>query len=125
MPSVFKRINQAYVDADREADRRVIRNNYKFVSQNNQVYQKPSILDDITVFNIDKYFEELKSNVQNIIDNYLRGEKNNNASKVISIYNIIVSYLKNFAKDNVMSQRDKANIQDKLLLKINFQMLHK
>jgi len=113
MPSIFKRINQAYIDADNEANKKVIRNNFKFVSQNNQQYNKPSILDDITVFNIDKYFEEFKANTQNIIDNYLKGEKNNNATKVISIYNIIVSYIKNFAKDNAMSQRDKANIQDK------------
>ena len=113
MPSVFRKINQAYVDADNEANQRVIRNTYKFVSQNDQSLKKPSILDDITVFNIDKYFEEFKSNAQSIIDSYLSGTKINNANKVISVYNVIVSYIQNFAKDNAMSQKDKSNIYDK------------
>lgn len=113
MSRLYKKINQTYVDDDLEANKRVVNNQFKFVAQNNEPFKRPSILEDITVFNIDKYFEELKLSIQSIIDNYISGNKINNASKPISIYNVMVSYLKNFTKSHLMSQRDKAMIEDK------------
>lgn len=113
MNRLYQKINQAYVDSDLEANKRVVNNQFKFVAQNNEPFKRQSILEDITVFNIDKYFEELKLSIQSIIDNYISGNKINNASKPISIYNVMVSYLKNYTKSHLMSQRDKAMIEDK------------
>lgn len=113
MPNVFRKINQAYIDADLEANKDVMRKQFRFVAQNKQPDKRPSILEDITVFNVDKYFEELRSDIQNIIDNYINNRKMTNAGKMITNFNILTNYINTFIKQNTVSQKDRAKIEDK------------
>jgi hypothetical protein len=113
MPSVYKRINQGYIDADREAQKDVVRKQFRFVAQQNERNLEPTLLDNITKFNIDKYFDDFRDEVQRGIDAYLSKAGKSYAFPIILSYNLLTNYIKNYARMNKLDQREKADIQDK------------
>jgi hypothetical protein len=113
MPSVYKRINQGYIDADREAQKDVVRKQFRFVAQQNERNLEPTLLDNITKFNIDKYFDDFRDEVQRIIDNYLQGKQASTTLSIVLSYNLLTNYIKNYAKMGKLDQREKSDIQDK------------
>jgi hypothetical protein len=113
MASLFKRVNQGYVNYDLEAQKDIVRKLYKFVAQEKQPNIEPKLLDSITKFNIEKYFDDFRDDVQGVIDDYLAGKRMTNSGRMILSFNLLVNYIKNFARSAGINQKERASLQDK------------
>jgi hypothetical protein len=101
------------LDADVNINKQVLNNYYKQVRVFSDALPQPTTLEAIVSFNIVKYFLLLKNALQSVVDKYLAGKDITNSENVLYHYNVLITYIRNFAKSHTLSQRDKAQIEDK------------
>ena len=106
------------LDEDLRANREVLRREFRQAKvYDNDEFTEPTKLQEIVSWNIDKQISQLQESIQNVIDgaidNANLGVANQDISKIATTYNLLVSYINNYAKAHTLSQRDKAVIDTK------------
>jgi len=106
-----------YLDEDLRANREVLRREFSQARVYNEEYNEPSKLEELVSWNIDKQFSNLQDAIQNVIDGAIdrenMGISNADISRISSAYNLLVSYINNFARSHTISQRDRAVLDAK------------
>lgn len=121
MPSLYANRNKAYAEAEQEQEftplsKRLLEQNYKFVSQLDKQLKEDVPQTAVVKFNVDKYINLFKNQLQVILNKYGEGlyrESANNTGDLILIWNNMVSYIKAFYSP-VANKRDLQKIWEKL-----------
>ena len=106
------------LDEDLRINRKVLDRTFQMV----RTYDKNSLkeqspLEELVSWNIDKQISNLQEAIQNVIDGAINNTNmtiaNEDISKISTAYNLLVSYIQNFAKSHKLNQRDKGALDMK------------
>jgi len=100
------------LDEDLRINRKVLDRTFKMVrTYDKNSIKEPSPLEELVSWNIDKQISNLQEAIQNVIDGAINNTNmtiaNEDISKISTAYNLLVSYIQNFAKSHKLNQRDK------------------
>ena len=105
------------LDEDLRVNQKVLDRTFKMVRAYNDQFKEASPLQELVSWNIDKQISNLQEAIQNVIDEALHsataGISNEDINKISTAYNLLVSYINNFAKSHKMNQRDKGVLDKK------------
>ena len=105
------------LDEDLRVNRKVLDRTFRSVRAYDESHHEPSPLEELVSWNIDKQISNLQDAVQNVIDGALNNTNmtiaNEDISKIGIAYNLLVSYIQNFAKSHRLNQRDKGALDMK------------
>lgn len=106
------------LDEDQRINRRVLDQTFKMVrTYDKNSVKEPSPLEELVSWNIDKQISNLQEAIQNVIDGAINNTNmtiaNEDISKISTAYNLLVSYIQNFAKSHKLNQRDKGALDMK------------
>jgi hypothetical protein len=98
------------LDEDLRANREVLKRSFEQAKLFDESTTRPTRLEALVSFNIDRIFNELAHSLRVIIDNYNGGRHQNDVGHVLTIYNKLIQYMNHFAMRYPLSQRDKGQI---------------
>ena len=106
------------LDEDLRINRKVLDRTFKMVrTYDKNSIKEPSPLEELVSWNIDKQISNLQEAIQNVIDGAINNTNmtiaNEDISKISTAYNLLVSYIQNFAKSHKLNQRDKGALDMK------------
>ena len=89
------------LDEDLRVNQKVLDRTFKMVRAYNDQFKEASPLQELVSWNIDKQISNLQEAIQNVIDEALHsataGISNEDINKISTAYNLLVSYINNFA----------------------------
>ena len=105
------------LDEDLRINRKVLDRTFQSVRAYNESLKEQSPLEELVSWNIDKQISNLQEAIQNVIDGAINNTNmtiaNEDISKISTAYNLLVSYIQNFAKSHKLNQRDKGALDMK------------
>jgi hypothetical protein len=106
------------LDEDLRVNRKVLDRTFKMVrTYDKNSIKEPSPLEELVSWNIDKQISNLQEAIQNVIDGAINNTNmtiaNEDISKISTAYNLLVSYIQNFAKSHKLNERDKGALDMK------------
>jgi hypothetical protein len=100
------------LDEDRKYYRQVLEREFKQARLMNEVYAPPNLQEKQVAFNIDRYFLKLQEESDKLL-NGLIADTPEDAQKLFSVYQELITYLQTYAKYGSLGQRDLAVLENK------------
>ena len=74
-----------------------------------------TVKDSVDRFKLERYFNDLETELANTIEAYVQGQEQLNTGKLIPAYNNLVIYLKNILNWKNLNETEKSNIDSKFI----------
>jgi hypothetical protein len=100
------------LDEDLKYYRQVLEREFRQTRLMSEVYAPPNLQEKQVAFNIDRYFLKLQEESDKLLNGLIAGTPED-AQKLFSVYQELITYLQTYAKYGSLGQRDLAVLENK------------